>query len=210
MKTPLILLCFALSGLTAYAQDTASSAGIEPKAQFQLNVNDTFYFVNEKELLKITETLVKPAISIQLADFKKFNSNYVSFEYPRQYTFEFNENASINYKNWIFSGNDIKVMLFQFGSVVSIDDLIDGMVSKFGKRNCQITPFKKKLGIKVCKGRSLRVSLAEQLLNMDFYELSSNGEGTIIMAFQSSLEDNGSSTKEYNTGFKTIDNSISY
>ncbi|KAA5534460.1 hypothetical protein F0919_07495 [Taibaiella lutea] len=210
MKIPFLFLCFALLGFASNAQESVDAAAIEPKAQFQLNVNDTFYLLNEKELLKVTETLVKPTISIQLADFKKFNSNYVSFEYPRQYTFEFNEDAGINYKNWIFSGNDIKVMLFQFGSTVSIDALIDGMVSKFGKRNCKVTPFKKKLGIKVCEGRSLRVSMAEQLLNMDFYELSSNGEGTIIMAFQSSLEDDGSSSGEYKTGFKTIDNSISY
>jgi hypothetical protein len=101
-------------------------------------------------------------------------------------------------------------MLFEFGSTVSIDDLIDGMQSKFGKKNCSVTPFKKKLGIKMCKGRSLRVSMAEQLLNIDFYELSSEDEHSIILAFQSLWEDDGSSTDEYNNGLKVINNSISY
>lgn len=209
MKTLLASLALTLSGLASYGQDTVSTAGIEPKTQFQLNVNDTFYFLNEKEMLNIGETLVKPKVSIQLADFKKFNSGYVSFEYPRQYTFEYNEEHSANFKSWTFSGNNITVLLFQFGVAVSIDDMTDEMQSKFGRKNCKITSFRKKLGIKTCEGRRLSISLADQLLNMDFYVLSS-GDSSIFIAFQSSLNDDGTDTKDYKTGFKTIDNSISY
>jgi len=210
MKTLLVSLCLTLSSIASYAQDTINTAGIEPKTQFQLNVNDTFYFLNEKELLNIGETLVKPKVSIQLADFKKFNSGYVSFEYPRPYTFEYSEEPGASFKSWTLSGNNITVILFQFGVTVSIDDMMEEMQSKFGKRNCKVTSFRKKLGIKTCEGRRLGVSLAGQLLNMDFYILSSTGENSIFIAFQSTLNDDGTDTKDYKAGFKTIDNSISY
>jgi hypothetical protein len=190
------------------AQTIDSSFGLEPKNEFYLNINGKTILVNENEELKLDTIFLKPTISIKLSDRKRFDNKSVMFQYPSYYSFEFE--SDLGYKNWTFSGNNIVVMFFEFTVKVPLSEITDGMVEKFGKQNCTVSPFSKKLGKNVCNGKNIRVSIGGELLSVDYYDLGSKGGKSRFIAFQNSLQEDGSSTEEYIKGFEMINPSINY
>lgn len=102
------------------------------------------------------------------------------------------------------------VLLFEIDAKATMDNLVDEMAKKFGKKNCKIEDFEQSLGRKKCKCKKLKVSLAGINLTMTFFDIGNGDFTSRFIAFQDTLNEDGSSTEEYIQGFKMIDESIIY
>ncbi|CAN5783493.1 hypothetical protein BH10BAC2_BH10BAC2_35700 [soil metagenome] len=191
----------------SFAQDsTTNNYGKEPKATFEIKINGKKYLVKENEELKLDTTFTKPSISIKLSDYRAFINDAVSFQYPRYLSFAYEEDEG--YKNWTLNGNDVVVLIFEIDGYISTESFIEEMCSKFGSENCKIDSVNRKLGAKNYETKQLKVSIAGQNLNYDFYAINLDDDKSRFIVFQDLLEENGNGTKEFSAIFKIISSSI--
>lgn len=196
-------LCFQVQ-----AQETKEPSAIEPKTNYEILLNGKTYLLTEGEVLKLDTTLINPSISVKSTSSKKFSNPAISFKYPKHLSFEFEQD--FGYKNWTLSGNSLVVLLFEIDAKATMDNLVDEMAKKFGKKNCKIEDFEQSLGRKKCRCKKLKVSLAGINLTMTFFDIGNGDFTSRFIAFQDTLNEDGSSTEEYIQGFKMIDESIIY
>ncbi|CAN5872214.1 hypothetical protein BH11BAC4_BH11BAC4_04660 [soil metagenome] len=199
-----LVLLIAISS-TGQSQDSKGSA--EPKSTFEVKISGKTIQLSEDEVLAMDTTLVNPVISIKLSEYKKFDNGSMSFQYPRNLSFEFEQD--FGYKNWTFSGNSLVVLVFELDAKTTVTTLVDEMVKKFGKKNCSIEDFEKELGHKKWTGKRLNVSLAGQKLRLDCFEIKLDDFKSRFIYFQDSLEA-GANSAEYLRGFNIIDSTIHF
>lgn len=190
------------------AQVNNNNDTIEPKTTFNINISGKNYVVSEGEVLNLDTTISKPSIFVKLSDNKKFDDSSLSFEYPKSLVFEYASSAGL--KNWTFTGSNIVIMLFAFDVNVPLSMMTDEMKDRFGKENCSIVDFQKELGSKKMKGKRLNVTLVGSHLVYDMYELNLPGNTTWYIAFQNSINDDGSSTEEFKRVFNVVNSTIKF
>jgi len=173
-----------------------------------LTIDGKEYTFVEGEELKLKETLVSPTISARLAENKKFESNYLTFEYPKNFSYTFEED--IGYRNWTFDGSDFVIMYFEMDMETELNDFVDEMVNQFGAERCKTKPVQLELGDRILKGTRIDVTLVGQQLTIDFVEIESNDYKSRIIAFQDSVGEDGNGSKEKAKTLKVINRSIQY
>jgi hypothetical protein len=196
------------SFLNARAQGAKDSGAMEPKNRFEITIDGKTYQVAEGQLLKLESTLSKPSISIKLSARKTFEAASLSFEYPKHLSFEYEKDSGV--KTWTLNGNSLTVTLLELDAKISLNELVEPMVKKFGKKNCTVEDFKQELGHRLTNGKRLHVILAETNMIIDFYQINSGDAKSRIMTFQDMIKDNGQSSDEFNEGFKMINSSIKF
>jgi hypothetical protein len=201
-----VMLIFSF--LNARAQGAKDSGAMEPKNRFEITIDGKTYQVAEGQLLKLESTLSKPSISIKLSARKTFEAASLSFEYPKHLSFEYEKDSGV--KTWTLNGNSLTVTLLELDAKISLNELVEPMVKKFGKKNCTVEDFKQELGHRLTNGKRLHVILAETNMIIDFYEINSGDAKSRIMTFQDMIKDNGQSSDEFNEGFKMINSSIKF
>ena len=199
--TVILLLVFSLQVKT---QDLKTENNSEPKSTFEVTINGKKYEVAETEELTL-DTLLRPKISIKLSAYKKFDNAAISFEYPRNLSYEYTQDFA--YKNWTFSGNTAVVLVFELDTKTTISTLVDEMIRKFGKKNCKVEDFQKQLGNKILEGQKLHVSLAGQKLVLECLEIKSSDFKSRFVYFQDIIENNQNS-EEYEKVVDIINSSI--
>jgi len=198
------ILTFVLS-CEGQTQDLKNTSNTEPRSGFEVNINGKIYKALENEEFTIDTLLLKPKITIKLSANKKFDNSSISFEYPRNLSFEFTQD--FGYKNWTLSGNSLVVLVFEIDAKTQLTNLVNEMISKFGKENCVVEDFQNQLGSKKCNGKRINVSLAGQKLVLECYEIKLDDFKSRFIYFQDTLEDNVHS-KEFSDGFKVIGSTI--
>jgi hypothetical protein len=173
-----------------------------------LSIDGKEYTFTEGEELKLKETFVSPKISVRLADNKKFESNYLTFEYPKNFSYTFEED--IGFRNWTLDGSDFVIMYFEMDIETELSDFVDEMVNQFGAWRCETSPTKLKLGDRTLEGTRIDVTLVGQKLTIDFVEIESNEYKSRIIAFQDSVGEDGNGSEEKTKTLKVIDNTILY
>ncbi|RED44092.1 hypothetical protein DFQ10_104285 [Winogradskyella eximia] len=199
----LLLLC---NGLT-FAQDNAKKK-LETKSMFEVQVDSKTYELEEGNELDIDGELKNPKISIKLLGYKKFNAGNLSFEYPSNFSFEVEKSEA--YRNWTLDGNNYVIMIFDIDGASQVKDFIDNMIIQFGKENCKTKDIQSQLGEKMLSGIQLNVELVGQKLSIEFYKYSTGENNSKYIAFQDSLEEDGSATVEGKMTFEMINTSIQY
>lgn len=199
----LITVSLQLSG-----QAAADESSTEPKTALEITINGKKYQVAEGAVLKLDSTLVKPAITVRISDRKKLDNSAVSFDYPRHLSFEFEKDT--NYKSWTLSGNNLVVTLFELGGKVEMQEIVDGMVGKFGKQNCTVEDFRDQLGSVNMPGKKIHVNLAGSKILISFYQISATEQATRLISFQDTIQDDGSPSDEFKKGFDMINRSIHF
>jgi len=202
---PLLLWMFASAFTTA---QTSSPPAQEPKSGFILNINGKEYTISEGDELKLDNPIDHPVISVKLSEFKTFDNGSVVFNYPAYYSFEFDQD--FGYKNWTLNGKNYIVMFFELDAQTPLDDLIEGMVKKFGKSNCKVVPVQLKLGEKQLDGKRINISLVGQKLTLDFLEIKLHDFKSRFIAFQDTKNDDGTASEESFKSFHIIDSTIKY
>lgn len=207
MRTLILsLLIFSPAAVFSQSDSKDKKYSKEPEANFEVLVNDKRYVVSEGMELSL-DTLIKPKIIIRQSGYKKFENSSLTFEYPRHLAFEFNESVGLN--TWTLSGNNTVVIVFQLAGKGFLETLVDGISEKFGKENCTVESFEKKLGSKLCKGKSMKITLAGESLRYDCYELASSDSFSNYIFIQDSLEEM-KHTSEYESLLQHMDSTIMY
>lgn len=202
----IVMLLFLFSEISFAQDSTANKYSEEPKATFEVKINGKKYLVKENEELKLDTTFSKPSISIKLSEYRTFINDAVSFQYPRYLSFAYE--AEEGYKNWTLNGNDVVILIFEIDGYISTESFIEEMCSKFGAENCKIEGVTKKLGTKNFETKQLKVAIAGQNLNYDFYAVNLDDEKSRFIVFQDLLQEDGNGTKEFAEIYKIITSSI--
>ncbi len=187
------------------SQNLNISGNTEPQSIFKVSIHGKTYDVSENDELKLDTLILNPTISIKLSDYKIFETSAISFEYPRHLSYEFEQD--FGFKNWTFSGNNMVILVFEIDAETTLTSLINEMVKKFGKKNCVIEDFQKKLGHKMLDGKKLFVSLVGQNLVLECYEIKLNDFKSRFIYFQDTLDENKHSN-EYEKGLSMINSTI--
>ncbi|MBK7886969.1 MAG: hypothetical protein IPJ86_06585 [Bacteroidetes bacterium] len=205
MKKIFFTLLFSLTFIHSQSQESIHTGETEPESIFNVNINGVIYHLSENDELKLDTILSKPIISISLSDYKIFKSPFISFEYPQHLSYEFEQNDG--YKNWTFSGNNLVILIFEIDAETTLMSLIDEMVKKFGKKNCTTEDFQKELGQKMLKGKKLYITLAEQNLLIECFEIKLNDSKSRFSYFQDIFDEN-KHTQEYESGLSLITSTL--
>lgn len=207
MKNIITILLLLLSNTLLFAQNNEKK-NLEVKSMFELQVDSKKYKLEEGDNIDIKGEFKNPKISIKLLEFKKFNAGNLSFEYPSNFSFQVEK--SEGYKSWTLDGNNYVIMIFDINGESQVKDFIDNMIVQFGEEKCKTKEIKSKLGEKMLSGIQLYVELVGQKLTIDFYEYSTSENNSKYIAFQDTLNDNGTPTTEGTMAFKMINDTIEY
>ena len=202
MKKQLTFVFLLICSIAAsFAQDTENE---KPKSAFIITVDGKEYTVTEGEELNVNNAVV----SVKLSPFRTFKNDFVSFNYPSNFSYSYESEAF--YKNWSLDGSDYVVMLFEIGVKTTLDVFVDEMVGQFGKQNCTTERTSKILGGKNLKGKKINVNIVGQKLIIDFLEIPSTEDKSLFIALQDVLDDNGSATQESRKTLKIVNESIKF
>lgn len=204
MKNYFLLLAFSFIANYGLCQNSNSGNTNTPKATFIVEINDQEYIVNEGEELKVESTTVK----VRMAEYKKFDNGAISFNYPNNFSYEYEED--FGYRNWTLDGNMFVIMFFEMDEKTTLDDIVYGMTNQFGKQNCTVKPTEMSLGNKQLKGKKLAVSLAGQRLAYDIFEIKLSDSKSRFVTFQDVLNEDGSNSEESKKTIQKLDQSITY
>jgi hypothetical protein len=104
---------------------------IEPKLGFVLHLGATSVAVTEGEAARARGDFRDPTVAIDVSPERTFALAGLRFAYPRQFVFEADLASSAS-QSWVLSGNDLKIMVFRFSALASLDLLAEAMVQRFG------------------------------------------------------------------------------
>lgn len=206
MNKRLLLITLLTFNTILNAQTSSSGDFEEPKNQFKIKIDTKEIIVTEGEFFDLENTKNKK-ISIELLNYKKFEPGKISFDYPTSYAFEYEFDAG--FKNWTFDGSNVVIQYYEIEADVTIDDLIDGMIKNFGKKNCKLEDTKIILGNYNLSGKRINVSLLEQKLSIDFYEIQLNDGIKRYLGLQDSKDENGLNSAELSSTLELINKSFS-
>jgi hypothetical protein len=207
MKNNILIVTLLLLGILSNAQDIDHSKKYT-KTLFEVQVNSEKHIIEEGKTIDIDGKLQNPKITVKLMPSKKFNGGNLEFEYPNNYSFEYEE--SLGYKNWTLDGNDYIIMIFDIDGKMQLEDFVQSMIQQFGKQNCKTKNIETTLGDKKIKGTQIYVELVGEKLIIDFYQYSSSDNNSKFISFQDSLDYQGNLSNEAIMTFKMINESIKY
>jgi hypothetical protein len=203
MKIKISLLALILlSFLQTKAQDKS------PSTLYSLLINGNKYVIEEGKDLKINETFVNPIVTIKSEPFQLFDNGNISFLYPKYFSRE--EEGGIGYKTWTLDGNDFNIMLFNFEGNVEIEQFVEIIYKKFGKKNCTRSQIITRIGKEDLTGIRLRISIAKIFIHQDFYKLPSNEKFTSFLVFQNTEKEGVIQTEEEKETMKAFNESVKY
>lgn len=194
-----LTVCLLLLSVVSHAQDGETII---------LTINGVEYVLPEGEELVLKENLSSPTISARVAATKKFETRYLSFDYPKNFSYSYEED--IGYRNWTLDGMDFVIMYFEMDVESGLKVFVEEMLNQFGPENCRTKPIQLKLGDRTLKGTRMNVTLVGQFLTIDFIEVESNAFKTRILTFQDSLDVDGNPSKEKEATMKVINNTIEF
>lgn len=208
IRSTLILFLLA-AGLFTWAQEQEpeNKAPAEPKTTFEISINGKKYQLAENEELKIDSVLSSLVISIKLADNKKFESSRMSFDYPKNLSYGFEENPGL--KSWTLSGNNATVIVLEMDVDATLDMMMNEMVKKFGKKNCTLEKYRKELGQKMWDCQKLSVKIAGEKITMECFSIKLDDFKSRFIYFQNSAE-NDIRSSEYDDVFNIINSTIRF
>lgn len=177
-----------LVAIPAFPVFAAEAEDREPPLSFYFEVEGGKRVPIELDKMFAPPSLGKTA-TLRLEPVRRFTYGGLDFTYPREYTFEA-ENEP-NHSTWTLSGNDCKLMVQKFTGVGSGKKAVDGLhklvvagVRKaFGDAKSKEAPVKLEAGGKTLDGTRIEVELANTLLTQDLYPLVTR-DGMIELIIQ--------------------------
>jgi hypothetical protein len=186
-----IVICLLISPIT-FAQNKNSQA---PLLKLNVEINGENYQVYDGDSLAINGNVIK----IKSLDTMTFDYGILTFDYPKHFAFEFEQDYTL--KNWTLDGNNFVIMYFEYDANVELDMFIDEMVALFNKENCNVVEKNIRLGNLTLNGKRINVDLVGVKLTYDMYKLETDDFKSHFIAFQDSKNDDGSDSIE---GIETV------
>lgn len=196
-----ILLILSLSFQTIGQQES-------PKSQIVLDINGEEYYFSDGQNIQLEGTFNNPKITVRVADTRTLKTESLQFDYPSHFAYQYEEDYG--YRNWTLDGKEFVIMYFEFDDEMPFDFFIEEMVKQFGKQNCKLEAKTMQLGDQVLHGKRINITLIGQRLTLDFMEIKLNDYKTHFIAFQDTIQEDGSATKEGKDTVEMIDGTIRY
>ena len=206
--TVLFLLCFITATGFVLRNTEVSEHQKVSQTIFKLTIDGKEYTLVEGKELKVDES----TISIELADFKYFDTDYISFSYPSGFTYEEEkeEEKIDGYTNYTLDGNDFVVMYFEIDGPLGVDDFITEIVKQFGKKNCTVKSRSLKLGDRTLKGKRIDVKLVGQHLTYDLYSVLKTDDKSVLLGLQDILDESDNASDESVLAIDLLDETIEF
>ena len=202
MRTYIFILLSTIFSVNAYTQEET------PKSQIVLEINGEEYYFNDGQSIKLEGIFENPKITVRVADTRTLKIGSFQFDYPSHFAYQYDED--FGYRNWTLDGKEFVIMYFEFDEEMPLDFFIEEMVKQFGKQNCKLESKTMQLGDKVLHGKRINITLIGQRLTLDFMEIILNDSMTHFIAFQDTIQEDGSPTKEGKEAVEMIDETIRY
>ena len=193
------LVTCLIIGQTMLAQNGDNK---EPALKFKVEINGEKYQVADGEEITVNGNTIK----INSSDVKTFDFENLTFDYPKNFAFEFDEDIDV--KSWMLDGNNFVVSYFLFDGDITIEAFADDMVRILKRENCRVVDREIKLQGKVYQGKRINVSVFGEKLTYDIYKLDSDDYRSHIISFQDSKNADGSDSKESIETIKLIRDTI--
>lgn len=198
LPLPCVLL---LASLNLNAQTDTS----EPPIMLDVSVGGKVTKVGEGSAFDVNGT----PVTVRVSDTKHLSTGTMSFDYPRHFGFEYDGSTS-GMKQWSLDGNNVVILIFELDSEGDVDDFEEGMIERFGKKNCKASNTSRKLGGREVSGRRLDINMAGTALYMDMLELPAASGGSTFLFFQDTKSDSGGVSDEGRDTMDVVDRSITY
>lgn len=206
LKQTATLLLFIFSTIcnsqTKEVQEQAGSS----KSIFEIKVDSTSYILQEDEKLQLSENLKNPVITVHVLDYKKFETDFISFDYPKNFSYEFE--SFTGYRNWNFDGNNYIIMLFDVSGQTTIADFVAEIVAQFGEDNSRTEEVTVTLGNRTLKGIKIIVEIVGQHLVIDFFKIGDRPDSATYISFQDTRNEDGSSSTESQETYALLDKTV--
>lgn len=191
-----IFYCLVLLVCARVNAQTKTNYTQEPPVQYEVLLNGKVYPITEAIPKRISGTFNNPEIRVHTLPYRHFENEVLVFDYPIYFNFDFEKEGSA-YSNWTFTGKSVTVMQFLMGAEVPLKDFVTQMLHKFGEANCTVNYDKEVIGKIELETANLMVRIVGQPLNIKFYARSTQRQ-TYFLAIQDALNDDESTTTEYN------------
>lgn len=175
---------------------------MSPSINLEVQIDGENYQVQAGDTLRLEDQ----EIIINVLDNLTFDFGILSFEYPRYFSFSFEED--FGFKGWSLDGVDFIIMYFEIAVDTELDLYIKEMVGQFGKKNCKVSNIKTVIGGTKYSGKRININLMGQKLTYDMYKLPSKDSKSYFISFQDSKNDDGSDSKESIETMKLINETI--
>jgi|LakMenEpi03Aug12_release.lakeMendotaPanAssembly.Ray.scaffolds.fasta_scaffold200626_2 hypothetical protein len=205
LLTLFMFLFLASSVLPAIGQDESQ----EPPLSFVVKVDDQSLTLGEGETAQIDGAFTNPKVTVTPQPYRVFPYQGVSFKYPRSFAFGA-DLVDPNEKIWTLSGNDLTVMYFVMNAELTTDDYAESMMDEVGAENCEVLDEEAQitLGEEKLTGKKIRISVAEQEVVMEIYQVPARESVTKFLIFQDTPDESGNRSKEYVQAIKEIKSSF--
>ena len=198
-KKSITIVFILLISQLVFSQDNNQQA---PLLKLDIEINGEKHRITDGDSLVLNGNLIK----IKTSDFITFDYAALTFDYPKHFAYEYEEDYG--YKNWSLDGNDFVIMYFQYDVNIELDMFINQMTEQFGKENCKVSEKNIQLGNLTLKGKRIKVDMVGVKLTYDMYKVEADDSKTHFIAFQDSKNDNGSDSNEYTETLKIIEKTI--
>jgi hypothetical protein len=188
------ILCLAVSSAIAAESPRKSDAGTEPPVQYLLRVGDQEFPLELDSEVTLPVRMDEPKIRLSARPHCVFPHAGVTLPYPREFIFEadIDEDVSI----WTLSGNDAKIMIFHYTSLmVALDTVVDQALEQFGRENCRRQPARIQIQGHVVTGARIDATLAGTLIRSDIFRMPTR-RGTRILWLQDAPGEDGNPSDE--------------
>ncbi|MEM9820561.1 MAG: hypothetical protein AAF985_05795 [Bacteroidota bacterium] len=206
MKVYWVLFVVILWSGKSLAQAPAKSSTKEaPKSIFIIQVNGKEQVLSEGQDYQID---ANTSISVKLADFRQFDIGTISFDYPSNFGFSYEED--LGYKNWTLDGNDFLIFYFEFDAKVEKTEFINEMLVQFGEGNYQVEEKPINVGAKLTDGTRANISILGQIITIECFELGQGEDLSRFIVFQDTRTVPESPSEEATKTLKMIEETLRY
>jgi len=208
MKSIFGTLILLVASITLFSQGDSLDYTKAPKAQMVINVDGQDHYLTEGDELLLDSTKRNSALSVKLADYRSFNNSAISFSYPSDFTFEYQDYPT--FRRWKFNGSTFDILYFEMLENTILADFITTFNMQFGSQNCTVEDYRKIMGNTVLNGSKISVKLQDRVLDINFFEIKLGDEKSRFIAFQDVLSAGSEPTFERVKTMEMIDRTIKY
>ncbi len=187
-------LLFCSVALVINAAEVAVDESLEPKAVYNLEINGQKYEINQGQELEVKGEFKDPKIRFEVEPYKEFTYGGIYLKYPQNFSFEA-DLADENVKMWNLSGNSGILMLQKYSLEMDHRTMANLLQPRYGEENARVAPCTLKFGDKEVEGSKVVATFGGSAISQEVYSFK-QGEGSLLMILQDSVDANGNPTAE--------------
>lgn len=201
MMLILVLACAMASFAGGDKEGDECRESIEPPLKYSLAIDGKSHEIIENQPIEIEGEFEDPVVKLTVDNYRVFPYGGISFKYPRYFTFEA-DLVEPGCRIWTLSGNDCKILCFEYSAPVTAKAFARRMVANFGEDNCKLSEDQSELGDKTMSRVTIRAKVVDSNIVCHVYDIPSSQGAKLLVIQDFPDDDSGGISKE---GKKTIE-----